>query len=99
MLDHFASPVEGLLICEGIETAIALSESHLRPIWALVGAGNMSVFPVLGGIEVLTIAADNDEPGQKAAAACAERWRAAGRTTVMITPAVGDWADGWRVGL
>jgi hypothetical protein len=96
MLNHFGSPVGGLVICEGIETGIALSERHLRPIWALTSASNISVFPVLGGIEVLTIAADSDEPGQKAAATCAERWRTAGREVLIITPTVGDWADGWR---
>jgi hypothetical protein len=96
MLNHFGAPVCGLVICEGIETGIALSESHLKPIWALTSASNMSVFPVLGGIECLTIAADNDEPGQKAATACAERWHAARREVLIITPTAGDWADGWR---
>jgi hypothetical protein len=48
---------------------------------------------VLGGIEALTAAADSDEPGQRAAAAVAARWRAAGREVAIIAPPAGDWAE------
>ena len=82
----------GLAVCEGTETGIALLMRDLAPVWALGGAGNLGNFPVLGGIEALTIAADPDEPGQRAARAVAARWRAAGREAVTIAPPTGDWA-------
>jgi phage/plasmid primase-like uncharacterized protein len=93
MFDPFHAPVYGLVIAEGIATAVSILSAQLHPVWATCGAGSIAAFPVLGGIDTMTIAADSDEPGQKAATACAERWRAAGREAAIITPAAGDWAD------
>jgi hypothetical protein len=83
----------GLTVCEGVETGIALLMAELAPVWALGSAGNLARFPVLGGLECLTIAADADEPGQTAAEATAIRWRNAGREAVIVAPPSGDWAD------
>ena len=53
----------GLAIGEGIETTLtALVTGH--PAWALLDAGNLAAFPVLPGIESLTILADHDEAGR-----------------------------------
>ena len=93
MLSSFDDVTFGLTLCEGVETGVALLMREQAPVWALGGAGNLSSFPVLGGIEALTVAADADEPGRRAAAAVATRWRAAGREVVVITPPAGDWAD------
>jgi len=70
--------------------------ADLAPVWCCGGAGNLAAFPVLNGIEALTIAADADEPGQTAAESVAARWREAGREAVTIAPPVGDWADARR---
>ncbi|MGX0962350.1 phage/plasmid primase-like uncharacterized protein [Bradyrhizobium japonicum] len=61
----------GLAIGEGVETCLA---TGFRPIWATLSAGTMAAFPVLSGIECLTVFADNDESGTGlgAAKACAE---------------------------
>ncbi|MCA3139745.1 MAG: toprim domain-containing protein [Rhodocyclaceae bacterium] len=72
-------------IAEGIETTLALADTH-RPAWATMDAGNLAAFPVLPGIEALTIAADRDKSGtgQRAALACMRRWRAAGKTVCVV---------------
>jgi hypothetical protein len=93
MLSDFDEPTLGLAICEGVETGISLLMASLTPVWCCGGAGNLAAFPVLGGIEALTIAADADEPGQKAAEAVAQRWRDVQREAVIIAPPDGDWAD------
>jgi putative DNA primase/helicase len=93
MLSAFDEPTAGLVLCEGVETGIAVFQSGLRPIWACGGAGTLASFPALGGIEALTIAADADDPGCRAAAAVAVRYRAAGREAAIVPPPVGDWAD------
>ena len=67
----------GLAIAEGIETALSLAHDY-KPVWSVIDAGNLAAFPVLPGIETLIIGADHDEAGLKAAAACADRWAAAG---------------------
>jgi hypothetical protein len=74
---------EGLGICEGIEDGLALLLSGWAPVWAASCAGAIETFPVLSGIEVLTIFADNDDVGMRAAALCADRWEAAGRDVTI----------------
>jgi hypothetical protein len=96
MLSAFEEPTYGLTICEGTETGLALLMAGLAPVWCCGGAGNLTSFPVLAGIECLTVAADADEPGDRAAAGVAQRWRDAGRKVVIIAPPTGDWADGRR---
>jgi hypothetical protein len=46
----------------------------------------MMSFPVLDGIEALTICADNDVPQFRAADACEANWRRAGRDVVVREP-------------
>jgi putative DNA primase/helicase len=73
----------GLGIAEGIETALSLAHAY-APGWATLDAGNLAAFPVLSGIECLTIAVDNDPAGIRAADECAERWHAAGREVRLV---------------
>ena len=68
----------GLGIAEGVESALAAARVY-RPMWACIDAGNVTNFPVLPGIESLTIFADHDPAGTDAATACAARWAAAGK--------------------
>ena len=83
----------GLAIAEGIETALAAARSF-APVWAVVDAGNLAAFPVLDGIEALTIFSDHDRPnpktgrraGNEAAAVCARRWAEAGREARIFLP-------------
>ena len=84
----------GLGIAEGIETALSVMASGWRPVWACIDAGNLAEFPVRGASMALTIFADADAAGQKAAGVCAARWRAAGRECRIVTPTgVNDWND------
>jgi hypothetical protein len=96
LLSSFDDVTMGLVVGEGLETGISLLMEGLGPVWCCGGAGNLASFPVLAGIEYLTIAADADEPGQKAADAVAARWREAGREAVILAPLMGDWADDRR---
>ena len=88
----FEDVTYGLTVCEGVETAIAVEMSGQSPVWALGGAANLGAFPVLAGIEALTIAADTGTAGQRAAQEVAARWRQAGREVRTITPPIDDWA-------
>jgi hypothetical protein len=71
----------GLGLTEGVEDAISFLVSGWAPAWAATSAGAMAKFPVLGGIEVLTIFPDKDKngAGMRAAVECAERWTSTGR--------------------
>lgn len=76
----------GLCVAEGIETALSAAHAFVS-IWACVDAGNLAGLPVLGGIEALTIAADHDAAGIRAAERCAQRWAEAGREVRVVRPA------------
>jgi hypothetical protein len=73
---------------------VAHRGAWLRPMWALGGTSALYCFPVLPGIEHLTIAVDRDPinpqtgkpPGEDAAAVCARRWLNAGREVIRLTP-------------
>jgi hypothetical protein len=85
----------GLVIGEGLETVLAGATriqhggTLLQPAWAVGDAGSLAAFPVLSGIESLTILVDNDATGtgRRAAVECSRRWTAAGREVFRIVPA------------
>lgn len=84
----------GLGLAEGIETALSVVQGFgWRPVWAAASAGAIARFPVLPSIEALTIFADPDGAGLRAAEECAGRWRAAGREARTVAPPAGDWND------
>lgn len=85
----------GLGLAEGVETALTLARVFV-PVWATVDAGNLGSFPVLDGIESITIAVDNDPAGLKAADALTLRWWQAGREVRrVVAPAAGQDLNDW----
>lgn len=93
MLSRSDDVSHGLGIAEGIETALSVLAAGWAPVWALGSAGGIASFPVLTGIEALTVFADADEAGQNAARAVAERYADAGREAFIQTPPEGDFND------
>jgi putative DNA primase/helicase len=90
---------QGLTIGEGFETCLAGRALGLRPVWALGSAGAIAEFPVLSGIDALTILAETDASGANARAvrACGNRWAAAEREIIVAAPRVaGDMNDALR---
>lgn len=85
----------GLGIAEGIETTLSVIGAGWCPVWALGSAGAIADFPVLLGVEALTIFADNDPAGIKAAKSCQSLWLEAGKECRIVRPGVAgaDWAD------
>jgi putative DNA primase/helicase len=78
----------GLTVGEGLETVLSATQWGFSPAWALADASNVRAFPVLSGVECLTILVDNDESGtgQRAALECSSRWTSAGREVFRIIP-------------
>jgi hypothetical protein len=82
---------QGLTIGEGLETVLAAMNLGFRLGWALGGTSGIKNFPVLAGIECLTIAVDNDDAGQQAALECSKRWTSAGMKVRRVLPRnIGD---------
>jgi hypothetical protein len=83
----------GLVVGEGPETVLSAASmiyknTLLRPAWALGDAGHLRDFPVLPGVDALTILVDRDanHVGQDAASASAQRWDDAGRQVIRLIP-------------
>jgi hypothetical protein len=74
----------GLGISEGVEDGISILLLGWSPVWAATSAGALARFPVLAGIEALTLFSDADEPGIQAAGTCAKRWCTAGREACLV---------------
>jgi hypothetical protein len=77
---------EGLGLAEGLEDGLAVLLSGWRPVWVTGSAGALARFPILIGIEALTIFADADGPGLNAARGCKARWVEAGAEVVIRSP-------------
>ena len=75
----------GLSIAEGLEDALAVLLSGCGPVWAACDKGGIASFPILPGIDCLTIHSDRG-PGEAEAGACARRWREVGREVLVVPP-------------
>ncbi len=98
-LDENAAVTLGVTIGEGIETTLAARQMGFKPAWALGSVGAIAGFPILPGIEALTILAETDDNGASARAidVCKERWHAAGREILVASPRIGgDMNDALR---
>jgi hypothetical protein len=83
----------GLAIGEGLETCLAARQLGFKPTWSLGSSGAIRSFPVLAGIESLTILVDHDQPdragrqaGQQASIECSQRWTAEEREVRRVLP-------------
>ncbi|KMO39317.1 hypothetical protein VQ02_10270 [Methylobacterium variabile] len=87
-LDADAEVTHGLAIGEGIETGMAARQLGIRPVWATGSVGAISVFPVVPGVDALTILGETDRTGANAAAvqACGSRWVEANRLVDVVRP-------------
>jgi hypothetical protein len=94
-LDGDADVLGGLYIGEGVETCLTARCFNLRPTWALGSKDQIAKFPVLSGVETLTILAERDAEAK--VMECAERWHAAGREVLINRPIGGkDLNDALR---
>ena len=76
-----------MVVGEGLETTASAAFLLGLPGWAALACGNLGSNMVLpAGVRCVTIAADADTPGQRAAAKAARRWRAEGRRVHIATP-------------
>jgi Toprim domain len=78
-----------LCVGEGVETCMSARQIGLRPTWALGSAGAIAAFPVLDGIEMLMILAENDQASERATEQCGKRWYDAGCEVFINRPTNG----------
>ena len=80
---------------EGIETALSVIADGKGPAWAALGTANLSKLEPLPGVRNISVWADNDRAGTKAAYAFADRWARAGHFVRILMPDEPgtDWND------
>jgi putative DNA primase/helicase len=81
---------DNLVIGEGVETGLAAMQLGFAPAWALGSVGAISFFPVIDGIQQLTILGETGQASAEAVRICGERWRRAGRRVRVIMPRTGS---------
>jgi putative DNA primase/helicase len=85
-----------LTIGEGIETCLAAMRLGLGlglglgPAWALGSVGAISFFPLIEGVQELTILAEAGEPSARAIKICGRRWRRGSRRVFVSRSNVGS---------
>jgi hypothetical protein len=73
-------PATGALtIGEGVETTMAATKLGLGPAWALGSVGAISFFPIIPGVNKLTILGEAGDASARALQICGRRWRRAGK--------------------
>ena len=87
-----------LVLTEGVETAIAISEATSLPAWSCISAGGLEAIRLPATVEEVYIGADNDSEnsnrGQQAAEKLAARLHADGLIVHILIPSKsGDWLD------
>ena len=83
-----------MVLSEGLETALSVQQATGLPVWATLSTSGMRSVILPPEVKTVIIAADADEPGEKAAQAAARRFIAEGRTVKIAHPPQGmDFND------
>lgn len=80
----------GLALAEGVESALAGMTLGLVPMWATGSVGGIAAFPILSGIEALTICAETGAASETAVEQVGTRWADAGREVRICRPRHGS---------
>jgi putative DNA primase/helicase len=89
-IDEDADVTLGLCVGEGLETTLAGRQLGFAPAWSLLNDSGIANFPVLPGLEGLTIFLENDDANRRAARKCGRRWHQAGRDVFTLRPEIGS---------
>jgi hypothetical protein len=79
-----------LTIGEGVETCMAAMQLGLEPAWALGSVGAISFFPVIAGVNKLTILAEAGDASERSLQICGRRWRQAGKRVFVWRSMIGS---------
>jgi hypothetical protein len=90
LVDH----VDEMVLAEGIETALSVLQATTKPTWACLSTSFLKTVILPPEVTTVIIAADGDEPGEKAAKEAARRFYTEGREVKIARPPAGmDFND------
>ena len=76
---RLAIAAESLILAEGLETALSVMQATSNPTWACLSTSGLKTVVLPQGVLEVVIAADGDDPGEKAAQDAAQRFHTEGR--------------------
>ncbi len=83
-----------LVLSEGVETGRSVQQATGLPVWATLSTSGLRAVILPPEVKTVIIAADADEPGEKAAQTAAARWCLEGREVRIARPPRGcDFND------
>ena len=83
-----------LMVGEGIETCLAVTQAVGNAAWAALSTSGLRSLDLPCDIRDVIVLADGDEPGEAAALDCAQRWKLEGRHVRIARPPQGmDFND------
>jgi hypothetical protein len=83
-----------VIVAEGIETALSVFQALQIPTWAALSCSGIQSLALPPEIKNVSIMADGDEPGEKAAMLAATRWQREGRKVrICRAPSGFDFND------
>lgn len=83
---RLAEAADQVILCEGIETGLALLQDTGLPVWACLSAGGLKAVQLPDAIRTAIIGADYDPVGLEAAEEAAQRFYYEGRAVKVIRP-------------
>lgn len=98
MLGAISQSLHHLLVGEGIETVLSVMNATGLPGWAALSTSGLTALNLPSQVREVTIVADADAAGRKAAEKAAQRWIGSGRTVRIAYPPAGhnDFNDALR---
>ena len=92
--DPLAAAGDELVLTEGLETAMSVLQATGKPTWATLSTSGMKAVVLPPDVQTVIIAADGDEPGERAAEEAGSRFYREGRTVKIARPPKGmDFND------
>lgn len=93
---RFGEPARQIIMCEGVEDGLALSQSFPgRTVWAVPGASFFWSVQLPECVAEVVLAPDNDKAGEAAALRSADAFLALGKRVSIMRPSQGcnDWNE------
>jgi Toprim domain-containing protein len=84
---HLAAGGAEIVVCEGIETGLAILQAIGLNVWAALGTSNLGQVEMPAFVREIIVAADHDDPGLKAARKAADLYKARGVQVRIVIPA------------
>lgn len=75
-----------VVLTEGTEDGLSIAQATGLAVWAALGTSGLRTVRLPDAVREVIIAADNDEPGEKAARDAAQRFLAEGRRVKIARP-------------